>query len=1416
MRYLIFIKIAALLFFISGSCFAKERFTHLTINDGLSQSSVKCLFQDSKGFIWAGTADGLNRYDGYDFTTYRIDPQNPKSIGSNDITCIYENPGDSNLYIGTQDAGLFIYNRNTNDFISVEAKLQQGQIVLSKFIKDMLSTTDGTFWIATQFGGLLSYNPADSTFQRPDFSTQDRFRNINCLIEDNVGNLWLGTQYGLYKWSSEFREEGKPPVLVNFNNSTSQPNISALTFDVKGNLWIGTRGRGLFVYHPNSQKLKSYRNNGAINSVASNLIYDIVETTSGNIWIATNDGLCRYDSEKDNFIVFRNRENDSESINNNDIYCLLNDNSGILWIGTFTGGINKLDPNQYRFPKYETFHPKKSNRIQAKDVRSVHVNENGVLWLGTAIGLLEIHGTGLSTNTPTIDVVKKHLSGQYMGALTSNSEGLIAKARGNIVLVKRDGKIIDFSKRIEQKTGIYISHFNGSVTDDYDNIWLATPSGLLKYNEQQNTFKLFNPIGPDSESLPLNPGSIFSDYSGKIWIGTYNALLYTFDIHTEKFERIFTGDTEDRQTSFNKIFSICETQPNNLWFGTDRGLYFLDVKTGKTKRFLASDGLANNTVYAVVADNNEKVWCSTNMGISCFDTKTNSFHNYTYEDGLQNNEFNEGTYFKDKDGIIYMGGIEGLNVFDPDKIKLNTFVPPVVITEMEIQYKKVTPISHPKVTSKQISETNYLRLNYKQNAFSFKFTALSYSLSKKNKYKFSLTEIGKQDNWIEAGHERDASYTNISPGNYIFKVKGSNSDGVWNEKPTSITIIIPPPYWQTWWFRLLVILTLLGLTFLTFYLRVRNIKQQKKILQKQVNEKTKALVVQKERIESQNKRLQQKADDISQKNKLLNEQHIRILDQRDKLLELNEKVEEANRTKIHFFTGISHELRTPLTLITSPLKNLIENIETTNTKELKRKLTNIYVNSSKLLLIVNQLLDFRKAETNNTEMHISEIDMVSFVYKTSLLFNELAKQKKFQFNFTSAADQLTVYVDTDKLEKIIYNILSNAFKFTPQGGEINVHVSCSEEENKFAVLSIKDNGVGIEENKLPFIFEQFYQLKQTQKLPNAGSGLGLALVAKYIELHKGDIKVKSTQGVGSEFIIKIPVGKDHFDGDVVFDNQEHNQRELLQATIGDYIPVSNNDLTESGNKNKSTLLVIEDDHDLRAYIKEFLSAQYKVEEAENAEQGFQLATTKNPDAIICDVMLPDMNGFKLCSKLKSEFQTSHLPIILLTSLADKESRLSGIKSGADYFISKPFDLKHLVLSIENLIEGRLRLQKKYSLTDPDNINQVVSNTKDQSFLKEAIKIIDKNIIDSTFNVESFCEQMDLSQPQCYRKIKAITGLNISEFIRNTRLKKASKMLKTGEYKINEVAYETGFNDPNYFTKCFTKLFGVTPSDYIKS
>ncbi|NQU51020.1 MAG: response regulator [Bacteroidetes bacterium] len=843
------------------------------------------------------------------------------------------------------------------------------------------------------------------------------------------------------------------------------------------------------------------------------------------------------------------------------------------------------------------------------------------------------------------------------------------------------------------------------------------------------------------------------------------------------------------------------------------------------RRFLDENGLSNNVVYAAIPDKTGKIWCSTNKGISCYLPLTNSFQNYTNEDGLQSNEYNQGAFFKDAEGKIYFGGIDGLNIFDPKKITANTFIPPVVITAMEIQYKPITPESHPDILDSHISETKQLVLNHKQNTFSFEFTALSFSLPERNMYQYSLSRNGEPDQWIRTGNRRFATYTNIQPGHYTFKVKGSNSDGIWNETPASVEIFITPPFWQTWWFRIFVLILFVLFIYLIFYIRLRNIRSQKKLLEKRVEAKTQRLLKQKEQIENQNRELKEinekiveQSEKIIQKNKLLNNQHEKISKQRDNLIQMAEQVKEANQTKLRFFTSISHELRTPLTLIIGPLKEMISKIEHISAKELQRKFSIVYGNASKLLLIVNQLLDFRKVETDNMKMSVSKFDMVSFVQKTAFLFNDLATRGKYRFTFISKHDHLKIWADKEKLEKVIYNLLSNAFKHTSEEGEISISLATTNDEKlgKAATITVKDNGAGMDEEKIPLIFERFYQLDPSENYQSSGSGLGLAIAKKYIELHHGSITVYSAQGKGSSFVVHIPLSKNHFGDDIKLEERQLVDTELLTSSIGEYSPVTYNTVDTSEDRQKPLLLLIEDDKNLRLYLKDILSEQYRIVGTDNSKKGKELAISKHPELIVCDVMLPDNNGFEFCEQIKKEFSTSHIPVILLSALADNQSNMNGLKAGADAYITKPFDLQHLILNIENLIEGRRRLQKKFDTSETSNFEEAGSNSSDQIFLNEAIKCVENNLDDSTFNVENFCSQMRLSQPQVYRKIKALTGLNITEFIRNIRLKKAAQLLRTGNFKINEVAYETGFNDPNYFTKSFIKLYGMTPSDYAKS
>ncbi|MBL7971513.1 MAG: response regulator, partial [Prolixibacteraceae bacterium] len=760
------------------------------------------------------------------------------------------------------------------------------------------------------------------------------------------------------------------------------------------------------------------------------------------------------------------------------------------------------------------------------------------------------------------------------------------------------------------------------------------------------------------------------------------------------------------------------------------------------------------------------------------------------------------------------------NCIDPARISPNQFIPPVVITGLTVNHQPVTPLSHPEITSLQVSESKELRLRHDQTIFTFEFTALNYILPGKNQYRYKLE--GYDEDWVEAGSQRTASYTNINPGTYTFMVQGSNNDRVWNEYPTSLKIVVLPPFWLTWWFKLLIVLSVLLAIYLVFYFRLKTIKQERARLERLVAEKTATLSEQNIRIEQQNSELVSinqeiisRNEKIEQKNRKLKEQNEQIVKQRDNLLALAEQVQEANQAKINFFTTISHEFRTPLTLIIGPLKELITRIDELNRHELQRKFKIIYGNASKLLLLVNELLDFRKADTDKAGLIRTSLDLVPFIQQIAFLFNDIAQRKKINFRFVSTQKALKVSVDAEKLEKIVFNLISNAFKFTPDQGEITVGIDRigGADENEQFRITVSDSGQGIPEDQISYIFDTFYQADHSQSLQQSGSGLGLALVKKYVELHGGTVDVISKSGKGTVFILTVPVVAAENEPDS--NDTNLSNKEILIASINDYSPVLLRDVRAGEGQSLPRLLLVEDDNNLRAYLKEILSGNYRVDEASDAESGVKLADSKHPDLIICDVMLPDFSGFEFCRKVKDEFKTSHIPVVLLTALADLPNQMSGLKSGADAYITKPFDLQYLYLTIENLINQRRKLQAKFYHGTKLESDEYAHNQEDRVFLDKVIGEIEKHIADTSFDVETLCRVINLSQPQTYRKIKALTDLSISEFIRNIRLKKAAQLLAAGSKTISEVAYEVGFSDPNYFSKCFVKVYGQTPSEFVK-
>lgn len=1406
-------------------CFAQQtpatsRFGHLTIKDGLSQSTVKSIVQDSRGYMWFGSADGLNRYDGYKLTVYRNDPSNALSISGNDIPCIYENSTDSTLWIGTQGEGLNLYDRKHDAFVSFRHDSKSPTTLPANDVRSILNGPDGNLWIGTKGGGICRFNPTDSSFFQPGFSLLHQFSVIHSMVTDNKGGLWLGTESGLYRYDVK---SGMTPAAV--NPGVESPVVLSLLYDVKGNLWIGTRNQGLIKYQPETGKIRQYKSDGNnINSTTPNQINAVHQRKNGSVWIAAGNGLFHYDAQHDDFESFVNDPNDPESINDEVFYSLCEDRSGIFWTGTFLGGVNKLEPEDSRFRKYNNFF--RTNRLNKalNNVKGICRDQTNTLWVATSKGLIALK-PGFLENPSDATRIRLYFEGVDQNNIFCDSHNNVYSSNlHGLYLLKSGSSEFELFKPSNLPVDIRVNQFNAGFEDSEGTIWVATYTGLLKYDPKRNTVSLTNPKNPQGVVTRKNFLSLTESFNGKFWLGTVDGFLYEYDPNIDTFNQVMPVEASGNRSTFNRIFSVCEQAPGIIWFGTNNGLYEYLTKEKRLNRYMSSDGLANNVVYSVIPDEQGRIWCSTNLGISVFNSRTRTFQNYTWEDGLQSNEFNQNAGYKAHDGVIYMGGIDGFNVIDPARIVPNQFIPPVVFTAFTVNRHLVTPFSNPEITTRQIGETKAITLSHNQSIFTFEFAALNFILSGKNKYRYQLE--GYDKDWVDAGAQRTASYTNIDPGTYTFLVKGSNNDGVWNEQPAKVKITIKPPFWLTWWFKSGIILFLSLVVYFVFYIRIRTIKKERELLGKLVEEKTADLSEKSNRIKLQNEDLVRSNEEIvsrnekiEQKNRMLNEQNEKIVLQRDNLLALAEQMQEANQAKINFFTTISHEFRTPLTLIIGPLKELITNVDELNKKELQRKFKIIYGNASRLLLLVNQLLDFRKADTNREHLNRSRIDIIPYIKQIAFLFNDNAQRKKIQFRFLSAQRSLMVSVDAEKLEKIVANLLSNAFKYTPEHGEItlNVDLVSGQSEGDQFRISVADSGPGISHEHLANLFDAFYQVDHARTTNYSASGLGLALVKKYVELHGGTIGVKSDSVQGTTFIFSIPIVEEEEISLVnsYFPEQMLLNSELMVATISGYSPNPIRDLKAGEEHGLPKLLLIEDDNNLRDYLKELLSEWYRVDEAADAANGLRLADLRHPDLILCDVLPDDLSGFEMCKKIKEEFKTSHIPVILLSAITDLPNQIKALKAGADAFITKPFDLEHLFLTIENLILQRRKIQAKfYHGTDiPDADHHL--NQEDQKFMKKVIAAIEKNINNASFDVEFLCREINLSQPQTYRKIKAITDLSISEFIRSIRLRKAAQLLASGQLTISEVAYEVGFSDPNYFSKCFVKVYGQTPSDFIR-
>jgi ligand-binding sensor domain-containing protein/signal transduction histidine kinase/DNA-binding response OmpR family regulator len=1306
-------------------------FSHLNSDNGLSGSSVNCILKDKYGFLWFGTGDGLNKYDGNKFQVFRNKPGNPKTIPYNLIMSLFEDKAGE-FWVGTLGGGLAKYNRGDNSFTSYGGGL----------IYSISESSDGNLWLGT-YDGLKIFDrkpqkiiPAG--FNDPQFPGIESFKT-SCIYEDSHRNLWIGTSNGLFLFDRKADRIRK----IEYSSKPSNRWISTILEDKNGFFWLATID-GLYVLSYRNDTLVEQRNDIRIPDQLNKYVTAVCINTDQSIWVGKEDELVLFDPAKGICKSFKKDPQDDQSLSHDYIRSLYLDDQEILWAGTWGGGVNKYDKNQLAFKRCRIFSAENPKLI-SNVVTSFEEDPSGNIWIGTESGgafLWETSGNQFipfypgseKNNFPSYSVRTLKLSrDKQVLWLGTNDHGLVEiniKTKARRIFNTENGKLHH--------------NFVTSIIEDREGkIWVATNGGGVSVLSK-TTGEAKKDFFPNSSVRTL-----FQDTDGSIWIGGY----YGFEIYNPSAKTFMNLNPDNSNIKNGVINSVFKDSEDQIWVGTmGGGLQLYDRKSRKFISFSEDQGLANNIVNSIVEDARGYLWIATSRGISRFDRKKQTFKNYTTEDGLQSNDFMMGAGYVTTAGKILFGSIDGFNVFSPEDERINANIPAVAITDFQL-FNKSLPAgmySH-REKGGAIPE---ITLSYDQSVFSIEFAALSFTVPEKNQYAYMLEGFDKDWNYI--GYEHKASYTNLDPGEYIFRVIASNNDGIWNKEGTSLKIIITPPFWKT---RLAYIIYFLIVIVVLYYI-YREIRARERLKNEIIFQKLTA-----------------------------------------------EKMEELNQMKLNFFTNISHELRTPLSLIIDPIRKIINEVSDPKAKNLGNL---AFKNAARLSNLVNQLLDFRRF-SGQYKLETQHINLVEAIKEICFSFEERAKERGIEFglNFNTAFTQ--AWIDIDKLEKILTNLISNAFKFTPNGGRIQVLVSTFIEKNEKRSLEIqvKDTGPGVPQAYKQKIFDLFFQVEGTTRYDMESSGIGLSLAKELVLLHGGEISEVGKQGEGAIFLVRLPVQehipsreKEFTGTDVGKELIAHVSEERESSRTADHLP------------EVPIILVVEDNPELREYIAKEVLGKYHVEQASNGKGGFEKAMALIPDLIISDIMMPDGNGLELCAKLKANEKTSHIPVILLTAKQTDDNKIEGYRTGADAYVSKPFNSELLNIQVENLLESRKRLRALFSKVETVHAAEAEVTDVDKEFLKKAEKIILDNLSNTEFDVESFAENLKMNRQQLSRKLKAISNQTPNEYIIIVRFKKAAELLIAGDLNISEVAYKVGFSVPAHFTRAFTKIYGKSPKKYI--
>ena len=1317
------------------------QFKHLEVSDGLSNNSVNTICKDRDGFMWFGTTTGLNRYDGYTFKIYQHAENDPGSLPDNYITDIVEMP-DGRFWVNT-GRGYVLFDKEQDCFITDVTGFMKN-LESGGVPEQVFVDREGNTCLSVAGEGCYRYKEGGKRlfFSYVEHSLPEH--GVTQIAECSDG-LLLIYNTGLLVCLD------RATLAIKWKSDEIKKYIPAgktiefsLFVDRDNCIWAYSL-MGIWAYDCGT---KSWRTDltAIWSSRPDVIIHAVAQDIEGRIWVGKDyDGIDVLEKETGKVTSLVAHDDNGRSLPHNTIYDLYADRDGIMWVGTYKKGVSYYSESIFKFNMYEW-----------GDITCIEQADENRLWLGT-----NDHGILLwNRSTGKAEPFWRDAEGQLPNPVVS-------------MLKSKDGKL-------------WVGTFNGGL-------YCMNGSQIRSYKE-----------GVGNALASNNVWALVEDDKGRIWIASLGGGLQCLEPVSGTFE---TYTSSNSALLENNVTSLCWVDNNTLFFGTaNQGVGMMDMRTREIKKIQGQSGnvkLSNDAVNHVYKDSRGLVWIATREGLNVYDTRRHVFLDlspvaeakgnfiaaitedqernmwvstsrkvirvtvasdgkggylfdsraYNSEDGLQNCDFNQRSIKTLHNGIIAIGGLYGVNVFAPDHIRYNKMLPNVMFTGLSLfdEAVKVGQSYGGRVLiEKDLNDVENVEFDYKQNIFSVSFASDNYNLPEKTQYMYKLE--GFNNDWLTLPlGVHNVTFTNLAPGKYVLRVKAINSDGYVGIKEATLGIVVNPPFWMSWWAYLLYAV---GLVIVLFLARYRMLKREREKFH-----------------------LQQIENEVA-------------------------KNEEINNMKFRFFTNVSHELRTPLTLIISPLEGMLK--ETTDELQSTR-LQLMYRNAQRLLHLVNQLLDFRKGEMSTHQLSLSEGDIISYVHSVCNSFLLMADKKHIQFSFFSGIDTFSMAFDADKVGKIVMNLLSNAFKFTPEGGRVTVMIEHVAGTPDILEIKIADTGIGISDVDKEHIFERFYQAGHKGVEETTGNGIGLSLVRDFVTLHEGEVKVFDNIGMGSVFVIQFPVK--HVETQVqlpeetgmpVGDEEDKEMKEEARE--------------ETERKNFPLLLIVDDNEDFRIFMRYSLELQYRVKLAVNGKEAWEMMQEELPDLVISDVMMPQMDGNELCRLIKQDKRTAHIPVILLTARQNTEAKLEGLQTGADDYVTKPFNMTILVLRIRKLIELSRYHRVTQGMIDPAP-SEIVITSLDEKLIEKAIKYVEDNMSRTELSVEELSRELGMSRVHLYKKLLQITGKTPIEFIRVIRLKRAAQLLRESQLHVSEVAFEVGFNNPKYFSRYFKDEFGVLPSVY---